>query len=95
MTENSIMPSTQDVRSWLTERIAFYLEMPEADVDPDLPLVDIGLDSVYSLTLCGDVEERFDLLVEPTMAWDHPTISKLAVYLHGELSKCSRDIGSI
>ena len=29
-------------------------------------------------TLCGDIEDRFDLEVDPTIVWDHPTIRSLS-----------------
>ncbi|MFJ8147800.1 acyl carrier protein [Streptomyces sp. NPDC096048] len=76
-----------DIRGWLVERIAFYLECSTEEIDEDAPLVDIGLDSVYSLTLCGDVEDRFGLAVEPTMAWDHPTVGAITAHLTEELAR--------
>ncbi len=75
-----------EVADWLAEQIADYRDVPVADVDPDVPLAELGLDSVYVLSLCGDIEDRFGLEVEPTIAWDHPTIAALAVHLHGELT---------
>ena len=81
MTEN---PSTSDtatreeIATWLTERVAYFLERPPAEIDPGVELVELGLDSVYALTLCGDIEDRFDLEVDPTIVWDHPTIRSLA-----------------
>ncbi|MGI5152400.1 acyl carrier protein [Plantactinospora sp. CA-294935] len=77
--------SVEAIRTWLVGRIAFYLQRPAEEIDTDAPLVEIGLDSVYAMTLSGDVEERFDLEVEPTMAWDHPNVNALAGYLHGLL----------
>ncbi|GAA3735301.1 acyl carrier protein [Plantactinospora mayteni] len=77
--------SVEAIRTWLVGRIAFYLQRSAEEIDADAPLVEIGLDSVYAMTLSGDVEERFDLEVEPTMAWDHPTVNALAGYLHGLL----------
>ncbi|GIG91762.1 acyl carrier protein [Plantactinospora endophytica] len=77
--------SVDAIRSWLAGRIAFYLQRSVEEIDHDLPLVEIGLDSVYAMTLSGDVEERYDIEVEPTMAWDHPTVNALAGYLHGVL----------
>jgi len=74
------------IRSWLIGRVAFYLERPPTEVDPARSLVELGLDSIYALTLCGDVEEQFDLMVEPTMAWDYPTVDAIAGYLTGELA---------
>jgi acyl carrier protein len=73
--------SVDAIRAWLVGRIAFYLQRSGTEIDPDLPLVELGLDSVYAMTLSGDVEERFDIEVEPTMAWDHPTVNALARYL--------------
>lgn len=74
-----------DLERWLTERVAYYLDVPGGRVDPDVPLVELGLDSVYAMTLSGDIEERFDLELEPTVAWDHSSIRKLAAFLHEEL----------
>ncbi|PXY23751.1 polyketide synthase [Prauserella sp. PE36] len=75
-----------DVAAWLVERIAEYREAPAAEIDTTVPLAELGLDSVYVLSLCGDVEDKWGLVVEPTVAWDHPTIDALAVHLHGEIA---------
>jgi acyl carrier protein len=66
------------LQSWLGDRVAGYLDVAPEQVDHDSPLADIGLDSVYALTLCGDLEDAFGITVEPTLAWDHPTIAALA-----------------
>jgi acyl carrier protein len=75
----------ESIRGWLIERVAFYLERSPTSVDPDAGLVEMGLDSVYAMTLSGDVEDRFDLAIEPTLAWDYPTVNALAGYLSQEL----------
>ncbi|MFE6763996.1 acyl carrier protein [Streptomyces sp. NPDC057689] len=86
-------PTTSDpvpaaeVRGWLVERVAFYLECSPEDIDEGAELVDLGLDSVYALTLCGDVEDRFGLVVEPTMAWDHPSVDAITAHLTEELAR--------
>ncbi|MEU7604614.1 acyl carrier protein [Streptomyces sp. NPDC040724] len=67
----------EDIAAWLTEKVAFYLEIPEADILPDVKLVEYGLESVYALALVGDVEDEFEIEVEPTLAWDYPTINAL------------------
>jgi acyl carrier protein len=74
------------IRRWLIERVAFYLERTASSVDPDAGFVEMGLDSVYAMTLSGDVEDRFDLEIEPTLAWDYPTVNALAGYLSEELT---------
>lgn len=75
----------QAIRAWLVDRVAYYLERNPADVDEGTQLAEMGLDSVYALTLCGDVEDRFGLVVEPTLAWDHPTIDAITAHLAAAL----------
>lgn len=74
------------IRQWLVSRVAFYLELPESAVDPDAGLVEMGFDSVYALTLSGDVEDEFGLELEPTIAWDHRTVNALAARVSAELA---------
>lgn len=76
-----------DIQDWLTQRVAVYLEQSPADIDPTVKLRSYGLESIYALTLCVDVEETFGLLVEPTLAWDHPTIEAIAGFLAERLSE--------
>ncbi|WKD32125.1 acyl carrier protein [Streptomyces xanthophaeus] len=73
--------SFEDIRDWLVGRAAFYLERPEADVDPAVGLIEYGLDSVYAFAFCGDIEDHYGILVEPTLAWDHPTVNAMAAHL--------------
>lgn len=70
--------------TWLVERVAMYLNRSPADIDPDVPLSDYGLDSVYALTLSGDIEDHLGVPVEPTLVWDYPTISSLAQALFSQ-----------
>ncbi|MER5210220.1 acyl carrier protein [Streptomyces sp. NPDC002838] len=79
--------SPQAIRRWLVDRVAYYLERTTAEIDEGTELAEMGLDSVYALTLCGDVEDRFGLVVEPTMAWDHPTIDAITAHLAAELAR--------
>ncbi|MEU1513054.1 acyl carrier protein [Streptomyces sp. NPDC005811] len=87
MSETAVQTGPQEIRTWLVERIAYYLDRPADEIDPSGPLVEIGLDSVYALTLCGDVEDEFGILVEPTMAWDHPTVDALTAHLAEQVAR--------
>jgi acyl carrier protein len=73
--------SAEAVRGWLIERVADYVEIPAAQVDPDLTFVEIGLDSVYSLTLCGEAEDWYGCELDPTATRDYTTITALAGHL--------------
>lgn len=44
---------------------------------------------MYALILCGDIEDHLGLALEPTVAWDHPTIDALAGHLEETLAQAS------
>ncbi|MCX5011202.1 acyl carrier protein [Streptomyces sp. NBC_00555] len=79
--------TAEDIRDWLADRVAFYLEVSADSIPPDVKFVEMGLDSVYAMTMCGDIEDRFELEVEPTIAWDHPTVAALTAHLHDLLGR--------
>jgi acyl carrier protein len=71
------------LQEWLRERVAAYGDVPADGIDVDAQLTDLGLDSVYALTLCGDIEDTFDIDMDPSVIWDHGTIRSLADALAG------------
>ncbi|GLF95604.1 acyl carrier protein [Streptomyces yaizuensis] len=83
--------SFESLSGWLADRIALYLKRSPSEIVPSVPLAEYGLDSVAALSLCGDIEEDFDLVLEPTVAWDYPTIDALAGHLVEELRAVASD----
>jgi acyl carrier protein len=79
--------STTSLTTWLVDHIAIYLNRAPGEIDPAVPLAEYGLASVAALSLCGDIEEEFDLILEPTVAWDYPTVNELAVHLQESLAE--------
>jgi acyl carrier protein len=77
---------TAEIREWLIERIAYYLERPGDDIDPTVPLAEAGIDSVSATSLCGDVEDRFEINADPTMVFDYPTVADIAAFIWVETS---------
>jgi acyl carrier protein len=69
------------LHQWLTTHLAVYLDRPPENIDPTVPLATYGMDSVCALSLCGDIEETFGFSVDPSLAWDHPTVGELAAHL--------------
>jgi len=74
-------PDPVELRAWLTNRVAEYLRRPAAEIDPGRQLADYGLESVYALALCGDIEDHLDIRLDETVVWDYPTIDRLGAYL--------------
>lgn len=85
MADNTLERGEQDIARWLTERAANYLSVEPAEIDRARPLAEYGLDSVYALTLCGDIEDCLGVIVDPTMAWDYPTVNAMAEYLRSQV----------
>ncbi|NUR27504.1 MAG: acyl carrier protein [Catenulispora sp.] len=78
ISETGTAPTADEIRRWLTERIAFYVDLPIERIDPDRKLTELGLDSIYVLTMCGDIEDRLGVVVDAALVWDHPTVGALA-----------------
>ncbi|MGI5351762.1 acyl carrier protein [Streptomyces sp. CA-250714] len=80
-------PGEREFARWLTARLAEFLSRPAEDIDPRTPFAEYGLDSVAALSLYGDIEDEFALYLEPTVAWDHPTVEALARCLADEYAR--------
>jgi acyl carrier protein len=77
----------EEIQTWLIERFALYTEQPAEQVDPEAPLVDAGLDSVFAFALCGEIEDVLGLSVEPVLLWEVETLAELATHLVGLTEK--------
>jgi acyl carrier protein len=69
------------VLGWLTSTLATHLEVASHDVDPTLPLAEMGVDSVRALGLVGDIEAHWDIDVDPTLVFDYPTLAHIADFI--------------
>lgn len=63
------------IELWLIERIACYLQRAPHEIRPDTPL--------------DEIEEVLHLTVEPTIAWDYPTVAEIARELDARLAQRS------
>jgi acyl carrier protein len=85
----TIFPTRATLVDWLTNRVATYLNTEPAAIATDASIADYGLDSVFALTLCSDLEYEFGIIAEPTIPWDYPTIDAIAGHLTEELRTAS------
>lgn len=70
-----------DVQAWVASRIVAYGKRPDLAFTVDTEFTEIGIDSVYALTLCGDIEDQYGLELDPEIMWDYPTIRDLSTHL--------------
>jgi acyl transferase domain-containing protein/acyl carrier protein len=72
------------LESWLRERVAERLKVEPGAVDPERTFDSFGLGSSDAVTLSGDLEAHLGRELEPTLAYEHPTIRAMARFLCGD-----------
>lgn len=75
-------PGDADLGEWVAqqviEAVAAELGLPETDVDPRVPLVESGVDSIMTVALRRTLEKRTGLTLPPTLLWEHPTAAAVS-----------------
>ncbi|MBL1111436.1 acyl carrier protein [Streptomyces sp. 110] len=79
--------TVDSLREWLTNCVASHLERPADTIDTSVRLSDYGLDSLYVLSVAGELEDHLDISLDPTLLWDNPTIDALSEALAKELAQ--------
>lgn len=75
-------PKTQkEISSQMAGLIAKALGSHAEHIECDIPMSKLGLDSVMVIELSKELEDWLQTEVDPTIAWDHPTINAMASYL--------------
>ncbi|MFB6819659.1 acyl carrier protein [Streptomyces sp. NPDC056347] len=81
-----VMPEGE-ILGWLTDRLGTHVSLPVEQINPDVPYVEYGLDSVAALGLFGDIEETFGIMLDPVVALERSTARLLASYLTAEVAE--------
>jgi len=66
--------------------VARELTVPEGEIDPHLPLVEMGLNSMSAMSVRREAEQLVGIELSATMLWNYPSIAALAAYLVKRLS---------
>ncbi len=75
---------------FILDRLSAQTKLPKESIDIQSPLANYGVDSIHALSLCAELEEWLDIEIEPTIAWDYPTIAQMAEFLESEVTTASR-----
>ena len=78
--------TSSDVAEWLIGRIRFYDQVDAADVTLEAPLTELGLGSIYVMTLCGDIEDTYGLAIDPTFFAEYSTLGEVADALSARIA---------
>ena len=70
--------------------VAVQLGLNDSDVDPGVPLVELGVDSIMTVRLRRQLEKQTGLSLPPTLLWEHPTAAAVTERL-AEMLELSRE----
>lgn len=75
------MNTREDIQRWLVEYLSTKLEVDVEKIDTTLMFDRYGLDSITMTSLAAELGERIGRELDPSLAYDHPTIDALAEHL--------------
>ena len=73
------------VESWMADWLVARAGVVPAEVDFDQPFADFGLDSMTAVEMSGEIEDWSGVGLTPIVAWNHPTVHLLSVFIVDEL----------
>lgn len=82
--ENETLFSNQAIRSWLFRWIEKKTGLPPHRIHPRESFLNFGLDSLLSVQLSSDLMSLTGNEFSPALAFDYPTVEKLAAFVSHE-----------
>nr|WP_261378362.1 acyl carrier protein [Paenibacillus agilis] len=77
----------QRLQEELTSSLAEALYLSAADIDPDKPFIEMGLDSIIGVEWMRTINRRYGTTVPATKVYDYPNVRALAFYLANQLQQ--------
>ena len=68
-----------EVVDFLTTGIAKFTQQHPTAIRPDSVLVDLGLQSIDAVLLSGEVEDHFQIELDPATIFEHETLESFAL----------------
>ncbi|MGE2834988.1 beta-ketoacyl synthase N-terminal-like domain-containing protein [Mycobacterium sp. SMC-4] len=86
----AVGPGDEDVEKWVADQVidvvAAELGLSHTDVDPRVPLIETGVDSIMTISLRRALEKRTGLTLPPTLLWEHPSAAAVSARIVEMLS---------
>jgi len=73
--------SREEIEDWLVQYISKALELSQDAIDPTASFDKFGIESSAAAAMTGDLADWLNLEIDPTVVFEHPTISRLAASL--------------
>ncbi|MEQ9377178.1 MAG: acyl carrier protein [Imperialibacter sp.] len=76
------MTSQSEIADFIKNLIAKEIKKEVATIDDAVAFNDLGLDSVNSIFLLGDVEEHYKIDIDPLSLYNNPTVSSFTEHVY-------------
>ena len=73
--------SHEALKDWLINYICKRCDIPASDLHADIPFEDFGIDSVQAVEITSELEQQFQIPVEPTALFEFNTIDLLVIHV--------------
>ncbi|WP_448095761.1 acyl carrier protein [Luteibacter yeojuensis] len=78
------------IRDLIAVLVAEATSQPRKKIQCDLILSKLEVDSIAIVGIAMELEDRLGIEVDPTIAWDYPTIDRMADFLSNRLRSPGR-----
>lgn len=79
----SFIPTEEAIQQWLVQQLSRRLKIAPGDIGLREPFARFGLDSIGAVGLSGELETWLGRRLDPTLAYDYPSVAALAAHLTG------------
>ena len=80
-----VTPRAEEAVSRIAAVVARVLGLDVAEIEPDRPLADLGVDSIVAAQIATALADSLDVALAPSEIYDHATVAGLERHLAGSL----------
>ena len=86
MTNKQII-TQERIQAWVKKYLVDNIKLDKSLINPNTSFDALGLDSVKQVELLGALEDCLGTKIEPTLAYDYPTIAALSSEIAFRINK--------
>lgn len=83
----TVRRTKKEIEDWLVRELAEALAVGEAEVDPAVSFLEMGIGSRSAVGISGRLQKWLGAKLPATLLFEHPTIDALAAHLSGETAE--------
>ncbi|MCR6641597.1 MAG: SDR family NAD(P)-dependent oxidoreductase [Sporocytophaga sp.] len=83
-TEQATTARSSDIKEFIIQEVSALLKKNPEEINPDISLMEYGLDSILGMTLVKKIEQKLNMPVYVNEILQHDSIDKLSAYLQKE-----------